>query len=173
MPKRGTAKQLFEARQMYFKMGMSTQEIGERLGFSRKTIRRWISPRSADLDRKRSRQYYRRNRASLLEHKQLYERQNRRSCPLCGELMGIGSRETKRCQTCLDGEREFKWKYFEFLWNGRVPVEEIARQMEWTVNTVYAHVRRARKRGYQLDRRNLSATLRSERTRKNAGAGQR
>jgi transposase len=169
--KEGTAKQVFEARQLYFKHGWSTERIGQRLGFSRKTIRRWISPMSAEKDRKRARKYYRHNRQTILENKRLQRHQERRLCPLCEQPMGAGSTNAKRCQSCLDSERQFKYEYLTALWNERVPIEVIAERLEWTVPTTYTALCRARQRGYKLAKRNLSAESRAAKQRtQNANA---
>lgn len=156
---RPTTKDVLTARKLYAQ-GWTKAEIARHLGRPRNTIYSWVDPAYAERRRASANDWKNKHPGKARASSRKAARKARRTCPSCGNKMGIGSRG-KICWDCHVQDQNFIYSDLQRLWNADVPVEEIARELGFTVHTVYNYTRRARKSGFDLRRRNLGSKNRN------------
>jgi len=132
--------------------GLVYREIGERLGISTPTARRYCDPEAVRHRAEHDRAYREANRQKRRDWDNARSRRLdvRGECLTCGQPMGIGGTEDGTCSACRHDEADRKARKVVKLWAEGKACPEIQREMGWTRGMFSYLLSRYRDQGYDL-----------------------
>lgn len=136
------------------------EDIGALFDVSKTTILRWTNDDSASRDRAQSRDWKARNPERRREYDRQRNLDKRGTCRRCDKPMGLGVTHDGVCTACRHASVHERRLLIVTWWAQGRKLDEIARDLHWTIGQLSSEMDRMRAVGYHLPYRRIQANHR-------------